>query len=127
MNHKYIVALTDHAAHDLPDSEAICNWKRGSGPGAERGSQPALKEDGSLYFQELIRELPCLVTRDKDHRRIEKQEYRLLPDLSWLPARKTALALWKHTDFGRRASIQKKRFAAARNPDRFLDILFAKL
>ena len=41
--------------------------------------------------------------------------------------RKTALALCKHADFGRRISIQKKRFAAALNPNRFLDILFAKL
>lgn len=41
--------------------------------------------------------------------------------------RKTALALCNHADFGRRVSIQKKRFAAALNPDRFLDILFAKL
>jgi len=41
--------------------------------------------------------------------------------------RKTALALCKHADFGRRVSIQEKRFAAALNPDRFLDILFAKL
>ena len=41
--------------------------------------------------------------------------------------RKTALALCKHADFGRRISIQKKRFAAALNPCRFLDVLFAKL
>ncbi len=41
--------------------------------------------------------------------------------------RKAALALCKHADFGRRVSIQKKRFAAALNSDRFLDILFAKL
>ena len=41
--------------------------------------------------------------------------------------RKTALALGKHADFGRRGSIQKKRFAATLSPGRFLDILFAKL
>ena len=41
--------------------------------------------------------------------------------------RKTALALCKHADFGKRFSMQKKRFAAALNPDRFLDILFAKI
>ncbi len=38
---------------------------------------------------------------------------------------KTALALCKNADFGRRLSIQKKRFAAALNPQRLLDILFA--
>ena len=38
--------------------------------------------------------------------------------------RKTALALCKNADFGRRISIQKKRFAAALNPLRLLDILF---
>ena len=37
--------------------------------------------------------------------------------------RKTALALCKNADFGRRFSIQKKRFAAALNPQRLLDIL----
>ena len=41
--------------------------------------------------------------------------------------RKTALALCKHADFGRRVSLQKKRFAAALNPDCFLQILFANL
>lgn len=40
---------------------------------------------------------------------------------------KTALALYKHADFGRRASIQKKRLAATLDPVRFLDILLAKL
>ena len=39
---------------------------------------------------------------------------------------KTALALYKHADFGRRASIQKKRLAATLDPVRFLDILLAK-
>ena len=41
--------------------------------------------------------------------------------------RKTALALCKHADFGKRFSIQKKCFAAALNHDRFLDILFAQV
>ncbi len=41
--------------------------------------------------------------------------------------RKTALALYKHADFGRRASIQKKRLAATLDPVRFLNILLAKL
>lgn len=39
--------------------------------------------------------------------------------------RKTALALCENADFGRRLSIQKKCFAAALNPQRLLDILFA--
>lgn len=173
-----------------------------------KGNQPALLENISLYFQEFAHELPCIVTKEKDHGRMETREYRLLTDLSWLPEqdgwaglkaagmvcstvtrngktssdtryflsslkeidrfayavrkhwsienqlhwpldivfgedaskarkdlsplnlnilRKTALALCKRADFGRRLSLQKKRFAAALNPDRFLDILFAKL
>lgn len=40
--------------------------------------------------------------------------------------RKTALALCKHADLGKRVSIQKKRFRAALNPETFLSILFAK-
>lgn len=173
-----------------------------------KGNQPTLLENVSLYFQDFAQELPCMITKEKDHGRIEKREYRLLSDLSWLPEqgewaglnavgmvhttvirngetssdtryfitsleevdrfayavrkhwaienqlhwsldvifgedssrarkdmsplnlsilRKMALALCKHADFGRRVSLQKKRFAAALNPDRFLDILFAKL
>ena len=151
--------------------------------------------------------MPCFVTRMKDHGRIERREYRLLTDLSWLPQRrdwdglqavgmatatvtrdgktttdtrsflssvtnverfayavrkhwaienqlhwcldvifeedsskarkdmsplnlnvlrKTALALCKNADFGKRVSIQKKRFRAALNPEAFLSILFSK-
>ena len=173
-----------------------------------KGNQSALLENTSLYFEHYAKEMPCKITRDKDHGRIEKREYRLLTDLSWLEEqkdwsglkalgmvkstvsrngttsadtryfiasvtdlerfayavrkhwavenqlhwcldvifdedscrakkdmsplnlnvlRKTVLALCKHADFGRRISTQKKRFAAALNPDRFLDILFAKL
>ena len=44
-------------------------------------------ENISLYFRDFSKDLPCLVTRDKDHGRIEKREYRLLTDLSWLPER----------------------------------------
>jgi len=40
--------------------------------------------------------------------------------------RKTALTLCKRADLGRRLSIQKKRFAAALNPQVFLNILFGK-
>lgn len=173
-----------------------------------KGNQPALQENAALYFKDFAQELPCVITKEKDHGRIEIREYRLLTDLSWLSEkkqwaglnavgmvsstvtrngktssdiryfissvteidrfayavrkhwaienqlhwsldvifgedsskarkdlsplnlnilRKTALALCKHADFGRRVSIQKKRFAAALNPDRFLEILFAKL
>ena len=173
-----------------------------------KGNQPALLENVSLYFKDFAHELPRIVIKEKGHGRIEKREYRLLKDLSWLPEqgewagliavgmvcstvtrngetssetrffissiteidrfayavrkhwsienqlhwsldvvfgedssrakkdlsplnlnvlRKTALALCKHADFGRRVSLQKKRFAAALNPNRFLDILFAKL
>ena len=49
-----------------------------------KGNQPALLEDVSLYFQDFSKELPCLITRDKDHGRVEKREYRLLTDLFWL-------------------------------------------
>lgn len=170
-----------------------------------KGNQPTLLEDVSLYFEHFSGDLPNFTTRVKDHGRIEKREYRLLTDLSWLPQRaewyglqavgmvtatisrgdktttdtryflssvtdvehfayavrkhwsienqlhwcldvifhedasrackdmsplnlnvlrKTALTLCKHADFGRRISIQKKRFAAALNPLRLLDILF---
>lgn len=173
-----------------------------------KGNQPALLGDAALYFEHYAKELPYKITKEKDHGRIEKREYYLLTDLSWLEEqkdwyglkalgmvkstvtrsgttstdtryfissvtdldrfayavrkhwavenqlhwcldvifdedscrakkdmsplnlnvlRKTALALCKHANFGRRISIQKKRFAAALNPDRFLDILFAKL
>lgn len=52
-----------------------------------KGNQPALLEDVSLYFQDFSKGLPSLATRDKDHGRIEKREYRLLTELSWLPER----------------------------------------
>ncbi len=39
--------------------------------------------------------------------------------------RKTALTLCKNADFGRRLSIQEKRFAAALNSRRLFHILFA--
>lgn len=52
-----------------------------------KGKQPALLEDVSLYFQDFSKGLPSLATRDKDHGRMEKREYRLLTDLPWLPER----------------------------------------
>ncbi len=172
---------------------------------ALKGNQPSMLEDVSLYFEHFAEELPCLVTREKNHGRIEKREYRLLTDLSWLPGvadwkdlhaigsatstvikgdetrvetryfiaslnnldrfayavrkhwsienqlhwcldvifdeddskakkdnsplnlnvlRKTALALCKNTDMGKRVSLQKKRFRASLNPEAFLTILF---
>jgi len=52
-----------------------------------KDNQPDLLENVSLYFEHLSDELPSYVTRMKDHCRIEKREYRLLTDLSWLPQR----------------------------------------
>ena len=52
-----------------------------------KGNQPALLEVVSLYFQDFGKELPSIVTRDKDHGRMKKREYRLLADLSWMPER----------------------------------------
>lgn len=49
-----------------------------------KGNQSALLENVSLYFESFSGELPKLTTRRKDHGRIEKREYRLLTDLSWL-------------------------------------------
>lgn len=165
-----------------------------------KGNQP------TLHFQEFSAELPCKITADMDHGRIEKREYRLPTDLFWLPERgeraglkavgsvrstatrngttsvgtrffvtflteidrfsyavrrhcsienqihwaldvifdedssrarkdmspinlnvlrKTALALCIHAGFGPRVSMKRKRFSAALDPNRFLDILFA--
>ncbi len=172
-----------------------------------KNNQPTLLEDIALYFKDFAKELPCISTVEKNHGRIEKREYRLLTDLSWLPdldkweglsaagmvcttttkgentssdtryfissltdisrfahavrshwaienqlhwaldvifdedsskarkdmsplnlnvLRKTALALCKRANLGRKLSIQKKRFAAALNPQVFLNILFGK-
>jgi len=48
-------------------------------------NQSVLLENVSLYFDSFSDELPVLVTKEKGHGRIEKREYRLLKDLSWLP------------------------------------------
>ncbi len=174
---------------------------------ALKGNQPSLLADVSLYFEHFAEELPCLVTQEKDHGRIEKREYQLLTDISWLPGaadwkdlravgsatstvikgdethvetryfisslnnldrfayavrrhwaienqlhwcldvvfdedasqakkdnsplnlnvlRKTALALCKSTDMGKRVSLRKKRFRASLNPEAFLAILFGQ-
>ena len=52
-----------------------------------KGNQPALLEDVSLYFKDFGTTLPSFTTKEKDHGRVEKREYRLLTDLSWLPER----------------------------------------
>lgn len=171
---------------------------------ALKENQHSLLENVSLYFDSFSDELSAYVTNEKDHGRIEKREYRLVTDLSWLPEaeswdglhsvgmvkstitrnnktsverryyisslnnlerfayavrahwsienqlhwcldvifhedssrarkdfsplnlnvlRKTALALCKHTDMGKRLSMQKKRFRASLNPNAFLAIL----
>lgn len=64
----------------------------------------------------------CLdVIFDEDASRARKD----MSPLNLNVLRKTALALCKNADLGRRPSIQKKHFAAALNPQCLLDILFA--
>ena len=48
-------------------------------------NQPGLLENVALYFDNFEKELPLLSATEKGHGRIEKREYRLLTDLSWLP------------------------------------------
>ena len=55
---------------------------------AFKENQPALLGNISLYFDSFTDELPMYSTNEKDHGRIEKREYRLLTDLSWLPEAK---------------------------------------
>ena len=47
-------------------------------------NQPALYEDTEDYFDEFSSDIPVKTTLDKGHGRIEKREYRLLTELSWL-------------------------------------------
>ena len=47
-------------------------------------NQPALYRDTEDYFNEFQSELPVKITHDKEHGRIEKREYRLLTEISWL-------------------------------------------
>lgn len=54
---------------------------------ALKGNQPTMLENISLYFKDFSQELPEYTTQEKDHGRIEKREYRLLTDLSWLEER----------------------------------------
>ena len=47
-------------------------------------NQPALYQDTEDYFKEYAKEMPCEVTLDQGHGRIEKRVYRLLTDIAWL-------------------------------------------
>ena len=42
------------------------------------------EEKASLYFKNFADYLPCVTTKEKEHGQIEKREYYLLTDLSWL-------------------------------------------
>lgn len=47
-------------------------------------NQPTLYKDTEDYFNEFSADIPLKTTLDKGHGRIEKREYQLLTDLSWL-------------------------------------------
>lgn len=47
-------------------------------------NQPGLYKDAQDYMNEFSSELPAIKTNEKGHGRIEKREYRLLSDVSWL-------------------------------------------
>ncbi len=47
-------------------------------------NQPALYNDTADYFNDFSPDIPSKTTLDKGHGRIEKREYFLLTDLSWL-------------------------------------------
>lgn len=51
-------------------------------------NQPVLYKDTQDYMNEFSAELPTIKTSEKGHGRIEKREYRLLSDLSWLEQKK---------------------------------------
>ena len=50
-------------------------------------NQPNLLEEISLYYDSFSQEIPVLTVREKGHGRIEKREYQLLTDLTWLNER----------------------------------------
>ena len=52
-----------------------------------KGNQHALSRDVSLYFNDFDDEISEIIDREKNHGRIEKREYGLLTDISWLPDR----------------------------------------
>lgn len=47
-------------------------------------NQPLLYKDTDDYFKEFSSDIPSKITLDKGHGRIERREYRLLTNLSWL-------------------------------------------
>ena len=47
-------------------------------------NQPSLYKDTEDYFKEFSDDIPSKTTLNKGHGRIEKREYRLLTDLSWI-------------------------------------------
>ena len=51
-------------------------------------NQPALYKDTVDYFEEFSSDISTKTTLDKGHGRIEKREYQLLTDLSWLEQQK---------------------------------------
>ena len=57
-----------------------------------KSNQATLLDDVSLYFRDFREEIPSYTTLDKGHGRIERREYRLLKDISWLEQRET----WKN-------------------------------
>ena len=60
---------------------------------ALKGNQHKLLENSKLYFDSFRDKIPTYSTKEKDHGRIEIQEYRLLTDLSWLCERKDWVGL----------------------------------
>lgn len=60
---------------------------------ALKGNQPRLLEDVRQYFDSFSEEIPVFTTTEKDHGRIEKRNYQLLTELSWLPEQKEWAAL----------------------------------
>ena len=52
-------------------------------------NQPNLLEEISLYYDSFSQEIPVLTVREKGHGRIEKREYQLLTDLTWLNERES--------------------------------------
>ena len=102
---------------------------------------PTLLEDISLCFEHFSGELPSCVTKVKDHGRSERRNDRLLTDLPWLPQRTewdglqavgmVTAAISKNdetttdTRYFLSSVTDVERFAAALNPQRLLDILFA--
>lgn len=55
---------------------------------ALKGNQPGLLENVALYFDSMKEDVAVFSTIEKGHGRIEKREYRLLTNLSWLEQQK---------------------------------------